>query len=598
MQDAPLLRRDADADTQVFFEERAAYADAYALPEAAAAIRPNSLSRMNPATLDRTTTKLGRRSAKYISNSASRAGSTSKSGSTRTKKPDRVGQVLNNAGPVLNGVGSIIQGIDGLVRRELIPEDNPVYQRSPKSISSSSAKTHTGSSSHHDRVGQVLNNAGPVLNGVGSIIQGIDGLVRREPILEDNTLPLVYQRSPKFTSSLSAKTHTSSSSHHDHVGQVLNNAGPVLNGVGSIIQGIDGLVRRDLTTQEASMLHARSLQAHRRNAKKTSTGSTGSSGTTKSQSSISKPKPKTRTSGSTSSHPDRVGQVINNAGSVLNGVGSIMQGIDGLRRRDLTEEEFAFLEARNLQAAADRRRSFHHITSNLLQNKVTETPRGRRVKREAGPEQLRSPKYLRRSASVSSYFQPLERDVENVGTVVAREAEAEAEAARDIAIKPDSTTTTSTSASGNQVVNTVSISETAKNGTSAVESEPKKKTTKEKEESERKHPKELKAKEDEKEEAKKGREHRIKEQKHREKLHEQKLAKEKAESKKLGKTIKEMNSTATGIKETSKENATATVGAARKADLNAKPVPSIPAQVAKVAARAAEIVRSWTGLNE
>ncbi|MCJ1439178.1 hypothetical protein MMC27_008569, partial [Xylographa pallens] len=86
MQEAPLLRRDADADTEVYFEERAAYANAYAFPEAAAAIRSNSLSGMNPTMLDRTTTKLGRRSAKSTSSG------TTKSGSTKTKKPDRVGQ--------------------------------------------------------------------------------------------------------------------------------------------------------------------------------------------------------------------------------------------------------------------------------------------------------------------------------------------------------------------------------------------------------------------------------------------------------------------------------------------------------------------------
>ncbi|MCJ1378321.1 hypothetical protein MMC17_001418 [Xylographa soralifera] len=667
MQEAPLLRRDADAEAEAYFEERAAYANAYAFPEAAAIIHSNGLSRINPATLDRTTTSLGRRSAKSTSSGAS------KSGSTKTKKPDRVGQVINNAGPVLNGVGSILQGIDGLVRREITLEEPAmplVIQRSAKSTSGSSAKTHTSSSSHPDRVGQVLNNAGPVLNGVGSIIQGIDGLVRRELILEENTVPLVYQRSAKstssgvsksgstktkkpdrvgqvlnnagpvlngvgsiiqgidglvrrelileentvplvhqrsakFTSSSSAKTHTSSSSHPDRVGQVLNNAAPVLNGVGSIIQGIDGLVRRDLTIQEAAMLHARSLQAHRRYAKTASTKSTGSTGSsratklstgsTKPQSSVSKPKPNTSSS---SSHPDRVGQVINNAGPVLSGIGSIVQGIDGLVRRDLTREEIAFLNARDLQAAANRRRSFSHILTNQQQNKVTEFPRGSRAKRDAEPTQLHRPKHLRRSASVGSYFQPLERDVENIAsTVVAREAEAEA--ARDMTIKPNSTTTTTISASGNQVVNTVSISDSAKNGTSAVEAEPKKKTTKEKEESERKHPKELKAKEDEKkEEARKGKEHRTKEQRHREKLQEEKIAKEKAEIKKLGKTIKEMNSTATAIKETSKQNSTANNTSAKKADLNAKPVPSIPAQVAKVAARAAEIVRGWTGLNE
>ena len=373
-------------------------------------------------------------------------------------------------------------------------------------------------------------------------------------------------------------------------------------------------MRRDLTMQEAAMLHARSLQAHRRYAKTASTKSTGSTGSTKSSkvssgstsgssSGATKPqtKPNSKTSSSSSSsHPDRIGQVINNAGPVLSGVGSIMQGIDGLIRRDLTREEFASLEARNLLGAANRPQSLNHIPTMMLQNKVTETPKGSRVKREAESTQLRSPRLLRRSASVDSYIQQLERDVDNiVGTVVAREAEAEVEAAREITIKPNSTTTTATSASGNQVVNTVGVSENLTNRTSAGDTEPKKKTTKEKEESERKHPKELKAKEDEKkEEAKKGGENRMKEQKHREKLQEKKLAKEKAEIKKLGKFIKEMNSTATGIKGTSKQNSTANDVSARKADLNAKPVPSIPAQVAKVAARAAVIVRSWTGLHE
>ncbi|MCJ1434141.1 hypothetical protein MMC27_003507, partial [Xylographa pallens] len=440
-----------------------------------------------------------------------------------------------------------------------------------------------------DRVGQVINNAAPVLDGVGSILQGIQGLKRRELVLEENTVPLVYQRSAKSTSSSSAKTLASSPSHHDHVGQALNNAAPVLNGVGSIIQGIDGLAHRDLTTQEAAMLYARSLQAHRRYAKTTSAKSTGSSGSssgsssgaTKPQSNTSKAIPKPNTSSSSSSsHPDHVGQVLDNAAPILNGIGTIVQDIGGLVHRDLMREEVAFLEARNFPAVANHRRSFNHIQTNLLQNKVTETPQGHRVKREAEPKKLYRPKHLRRSASVGSYFQQLERDVENIAsTVVAREAEAEA--ARDVTIKPDSTTATTTSASGNQVVNTVSLSESAKNGTSAVETEHKKKTTKEKEE------------------AWKGRESRIKEQKHRERLHEMKLlAKEKAEIKSMGKTKAEMNSTATGIKETSKQNSTANVVSAQKADLNAKPVPSIPASVVKVAARAAEIVRSWTGLHE
>ncbi|MCJ1387373.1 hypothetical protein MMC18_000216 [Xylographa bjoerkii] len=238
-------------------------------------------------------------------------------------------------------------------------------------------------------------------------------------------------------------------------------------------------------------------------------------------------------------------------------------------------EEVAFLEARDLQAAASRRRSINHMQVNQLQNKVIENSRGPPAKREAEPTQQHRPKHLRRSASVGSYFQQLERDVDNiVGTVVARDAEAEA--AREITIQPDSTTSTATSASGNQVVNTVSISESAKNGTSVLETDSKKMTTQEKN----------------------GRKDRHREQKHREKLHEEKLAKEKADIKELSKSTKEMNSTATGIKEVSKQNSTANIVSAKGADLNAKPVPSIPAQVAKVAARAAEIVRSWTGSHE
>ncbi|MCJ1397321.1 hypothetical protein MMC11_000513 [Xylographa trunciseda] len=538
MQDTPLFRRDAEAYAEAYFEERAAYA----IPEAAAVLTSNRLS-------DRTTTKLGRRFAKSTSSGAS------KSGSIMTKKPDRVGQVINNAAPVLNGIGSIVQGMNGLFRREATMEEMAmplVQQRSAKSTSSNTSKSAPKSVSTKtkkpDRVGQVINNAAPVLNGIGSIVQGLDGLFRREAT-------------------------------------------------------IDGLVRRDLTMQEAAMLHARSLRAHRRSAKTTSNKSSGStkpttgssSGGVKPQSSVSKPKPNTSSSGS-SSHPDRFGQVVNNAGPVLNGIGSIVQGVDGLLRRDVTMEEIVLLEARDLEPAANRRRSFSHIQTNQLQNKVIESNSGSLTKREAEPNQQRRPKHIKRSASVGSYLQQLERDVGNiVGTVVARDAEAEP--AREDTIQPNSTTTTVTSASGNSVVNTLSISENAKNGTSAVETDSKKKTTKE-EETGRKHSKESKAKEAEKEQAKKGREHRIKEQKHRERLREEKIAKEKAEIKKLGKTIKGMNSTVAGTKEALKQNSTADIVSSKKADLNAKPVPSIPAQVAKVAARAAEIVRSWTGLHE
>ena len=603
MQQAPLLRRDAEADAESYFEERAAHAEAYALPDTILKSISMGSPGWNLANLDSTTVKLGRRSAKSTSSSTSKSSGSKKSGSTSTKKPDRVGQVINNAGPVLNGIGSIIQGVDGLVRRDLIMEEAGmplVYQRSAKSTSSGTSKSGGTSKSSGsrksgstntkkpDRVGQVINNAGPVLNGIGSVLQGVDGLVRRDLIVEETERPIVYQRSVKSTSSSSSKTHTSSSTHPDHVGQVINNAGPVLSGVGSIIQGIDGLVHRDLTMQEVAMLHARNIRAHERSAKSTSSSSS-------------------RTHISPASHPDHVGQVINNAGPVLSGIGSIVQGIDGLVHRDLTKEEIAFLNARDLRASANQRRSnrFQISQSSMLQNKVPVSPKVPHSKREAELKQSRSPKHMRRAASVSSYFQQLERDVENVvGTIVSRDAEAEAEAesAREVTIQPNSITTTTTDVPGSQVVNTVNVLESAKNGTSNVEIDPKKKTTEEKEGTERKHPKEMKAKEEEKKaQEKKGRENKIKEQKHREKLQEEKIAKEKSEIKKLGKAIKAMDNTATGIKskeERLKKNSTANVLSAKKADLNEKPVPSISAQVAKVAARTAEIIRSWTGLNE